>query len=60
MSLRINSNTAAFNAYRNLSINDGMLSKSLEKLSSGFRVNRAADDAAALDDNLALPRDLAA
>lgn len=48
MSLRINSNTAAFNAYRNLSINDSMLSKSLEKLSSGFRINRAADDAAGL------------
>lgn len=48
MSLRINSNTAAFNAYRNLTINDNMLSKSLEKLSSGFRVNRAADDAAGL------------
>jgi flagellin len=48
MSLRINSNTAAFNAYRNLTVSDGMLSKSLEKLSSGFRVNRAADDAAGL------------
>jgi flagellin len=48
MSLRINSNTAAFNAFRNLSINDDMLSKSLEKLSSGFRINRAADDAAGL------------
>ncbi|MCB0996371.1 MAG: flagellin, partial [Acidimicrobiales bacterium] len=46
--MRINSNTAAFNAYRNLSINDNMLSKSLEKLSSGFRINRAADDAAGL------------
>jgi flagellin len=48
MSLRINSNTAAFNAYRNLSVNDDMLSKSLEKLSSGYRINRAADDAAGL------------
>jgi flagellin len=48
MSLRINSNTAALNTYRNLSINDGMLSKSLEKLSSGFRINRAGDDAAGL------------
>jgi flagellin len=58
MSLRINSNTAAFNAYRNLSINDGMLSKSLEKLSSGFRVNRAADDAAGLVKSEALRSDI--
>lgn len=58
MSLRINSNTAAFNAYRNLSINDGMLSKSLEKLSSGFRVNRAADDAAGLIKSESLRADI--
>ncbi|MGO4256963.1 flagellin N-terminal helical domain-containing protein [Marmoricola sp. RAF53] len=48
MSLRINQNTDAFNAYRNLSVTQGQLSKSLEKLSSGFRINRAADDAAGL------------
>src|SRR6201991_1896799 len=48
MGLRINQNIAAFNAYRNLSITDGQMSKSLEKLSSGFRINRAADDAAGL------------
>lgn len=48
MGLRINQNIAAQNAYRNLSITDGQLSKSLEKLSSGFRINRAADDAAGL------------
>src|SRR5213596_405518 len=48
MSLRINQNIAAMNAYRNLSVNDGMMAKSLEKLSSGFRINRAADDAAGL------------
>ena len=48
MGLRINQNIAAFNAYRNLSVTDGQLSKSLEKLSSGFRINRAADDAAGL------------
>ncbi|HVT75566.1 MAG TPA: flagellin, partial [Acidimicrobiales bacterium] len=48
MSLRINSNAAAFNAYRNLSVNDTQMSKSLEKLSSGFRINRAADDASGL------------
>ena len=48
MGLRINNNIAAFNAYRNLSVTDGQMSKSLEKLSSGFRINRAADDAAGL------------
>ncbi len=50
MSLRINQNIAAMNAYRNLSVTDGQMSKSLEKLSSGFRINRAADDAAGLVD----------
>jgi flagellin len=48
MGLRINQNIAAMNAYRNLSVNDNQMSKSLEKLSSGFRINRAADDAAGL------------
>ncbi|MFG1610118.1 flagellin [Actinoplanes sp. NPDC049265] len=48
MGLRINNNVAAQNSYRNLSITDGQMSKSLEKLSSGFRINRAADDAAGL------------
>jgi flagellin len=48
MGLRINNNIAAFNAYRNLSVTDGMMAKSLEKLSSGYRINRAADDAAGL------------
>ncbi|MFL6156636.1 MAG: flagellin [Marmoricola sp.] len=48
MSLRINQNTDAFNSYRNLSVTQGQMSKSLEKLSSGFRINRAADDAAGL------------
>jgi flagellin len=48
MSLRINQNVAAYNAHRNLSVTNGQLSKSLEKLSSGFRINRAADDAAGL------------
>jgi len=46
--LRINNNIAAQNAYRNLSVTDGQMGKSLEKLSSGFRINRAADDAAGL------------
>ena len=48
MGLSINQNIAATNAYRNLSITQNDLSKSLEKLSSGFRINRAADDAAGL------------
>jgi flagellin len=48
MGLRINQNIDAFNSYRNLSVTQGQMSKSLEKLSSGFRINRAADDAAGL------------
>ena len=48
MGLRINNNIAAQNAYRNLSVTDSQMSKSLERLSSGFRINRAADDAAGL------------
>src|SRR5665811_542791 len=48
MGLSINTNVAALNAARNLTTTQGNLSKSLEKLSSGFRINRAADDAAGL------------
>jgi flagellin len=48
MSLRVNSNIAAMNAYRNLSSTDKTMSSSLEKLSSGLRINKAADDAAGL------------
>lgn len=48
MGLRINQNIEALNAYRNLSVTSGQMAKSLEKLSSGFRINRAADDAAGL------------
>lgn len=48
MGLRINQNIDAANSYRNLSVTQGQMSKSLEKLSSGFRINRAADDAAGL------------
>ncbi|MDG6102039.1 flagellin [Dactylosporangium aurantiacum] len=48
MGLRINNNIAAQNSYRNLSVTDSQMGKSLEKLSSGFRINRAADDAAGL------------
>lgn len=46
--MRINQNIAAFNSYRNLSMTNTVMGKSLEKLSSGFRINRAADDAAGL------------
>jgi len=48
MGLSVNTNVAALNAYRNLSNTQNDLSKSLEKLSSGLRINRAADDAAGL------------
>ena len=46
--MRINQNIMAFNAYRNLSMTNNSMGKSLEKLSSGYRINRAADDAAGL------------
>lgn len=45
--MRIN-HIGAFNAYRNLSVTNDRMGKSLEKLSSGFRINRAADDASGL------------
>ena len=48
MGMQINTNLAALNSYRNLSNTQNDLSKSLEKLSSGLRINRAADDAAGL------------
>ena len=46
--MRINNNIMAMNAHRNLGVNTTRQTKSLEKLSSGLRVNRAADDAAGL------------
>jgi len=48
MSLRIQTNVEAFNAHRSLTTTQMSLSKSMEKLSSGYRINRAADDAAGL------------
>ena len=48
MGMQVNTNIAANNAYRNLATTQNDLSKSLEKLSSGLRINRAADDAAGL------------
>ena len=46
--MRIQHNIAALNSYRNLTGNNSAVSKNLEKLSSGYRINRAADDAAGL------------
>jgi len=46
--MRINHNIAALNTHRQLTGNTGAAGKSLEKLSSGFRINRAGDDAAGL------------
>lgn len=48
MGMAINNNLMANTAYRNLSTNQDSVSKSMEKLSSGLRINRAADDAAGL------------
>src|SRR3954467_122143 len=48
MSLRINTNVEAFNAHRQLVGTSDKLGKSMERLSSGYRINRAADDAAGL------------
>ena len=46
--MRINNNMMAMNSHRQLGINNNAGSKSMEKLSSGFRINRAGDDAAGL------------
>ena len=59
MSLRIQSNIAAMNAHRNLTVSDSALSKSLERLSSGYRINRAADDAAGLAISQGMRADIA-
>jgi flagellin len=48
MSLRIQTNVEAFNAHRNLVGTQNNLAKAMERLSSGYRINRAADDAAGL------------
>ena len=48
MSIVVNTNVASLIAQRNLSSNTTSLSKSIERLSSGYRINRAADDAAGL------------
>lgn len=46
--MRIQHNIAALNSYRNLTGNNNAVAKNLEKLSSGYRINRAGDDAAGL------------
>jgi flagellin len=48
MGMSVNTNIAAMNAYRNLSTTNDAMGKSLERLSSGFRINKASDDAAGL------------
>src|SRR5437868_15457276 len=48
MALRIMTNEAALNAQRNLELTNNRLHSTLEKLSSGYRINRASDDAAGL------------
>jgi flagellin len=48
MGLRIQNNVEAFNTHRQLTATSTQASKSMEKLSSGYRINRAADDAAGL------------
>src|SRR5919202_62753 len=48
MSLRINTNVEAFNAHRQLVATSDKLGRAMERLSSGYRINRAADDAAGL------------
>src|SRR5919198_3708366 len=48
MSLRIQNNIDAFDTHRQLQISSSVASSSMEKLSSGYRINRAADDAAGL------------
>lgn len=48
MSMYINTNVSAINAHRNLGFNNTTMGKTMEKLASGYRINRAADDAAGL------------
>ena len=59
MGLRIQNNIEAMNAHRQLGISSANMSKSLERLSSGFRINKAADDAAGLAISSAFRADIA-
>lgn len=59
MGLRIQNNIAAMNAHRQLQISDAGMSKSLARLSSGFRINTASDDAAGLAVSSGMRADIA-
>lgn len=59
MGLRIQNNIAALNTQRQLTISDTGLTKSLERLSSGYRINRASDDAAGLAISQGMRADIA-
>jgi flagellin len=48
VALTVNTNIAAMNAYRNLSVTNDAMNQSMQRLSSGYRINSAADDAAGL------------
>ena len=58
MALRVYNNLFSLNAQRNLGINNSALGSSLEKLSSGLRINRGSDDAAGLAISEALRSDI--
>ncbi len=59
MGLRIQNNISALNAHRQLTQSDSMMGKSLERLSSGYRINKAADDAAGLSISQSFRADIA-
>jgi flagellin len=59
MSLTIQNNIAAMDAHRQLQISDAGLTQSLERLSSGYRINKAADDAAGLSISMQMNADIA-
>ena len=48
MAITVNTNVASINAQRNLNLTTKLLNRSLERLASGLRINRAGDDAAGL------------
>ena len=58
MALIVNSNLASLNAQRNLEASQGSLNQSLQRLSSGLRINSAKDDAAGLFIAEQLTRDI--
>ena len=60
MGIRINTNVASLNAQRQLYNSTATMAKSMEKLSSGLRINRAGDDAAGLAISEALKSDIRA